>query len=93
MGNLAASSITGWDQGGSKRRKGDGRTPEGDYILDYRLPDSDFSSLRARLVPIAGRHASGAIEGRALRGWLFPRGAVTPQATRSPRMPVRCTPR
>jgi murein L,D-transpeptidase YafK len=27
---------------GPKRREGDGRTPEGDYILDYRLPDSDF---------------------------------------------------
>jgi len=27
---------------GPKRKEGDGRTPEGDYILDYRLPDSDF---------------------------------------------------
>ena len=27
---------------GPKLREGDGRTPEGDYVLDYRLPDSDF---------------------------------------------------
>lgn len=27
---------------GHKRREGDGRTPEGNYVIDYRLPDSDF---------------------------------------------------
>lgn len=27
---------------GPKERQGDGRTPEGDYVLDYRKPDSSF---------------------------------------------------
>jgi murein L,D-transpeptidase YafK len=27
---------------GPKRQQGDGRTPEGEYVLDYRKPDSSF---------------------------------------------------
>jgi len=27
---------------GHKRQEGDGRTPEGDYVLDWRNPDSSF---------------------------------------------------
>ena len=34
--------ILGWDPEGHKRRQGDGRTPEGIYILDYKKADSSF---------------------------------------------------
>jgi murein L,D-transpeptidase YafK len=27
---------------GPKRQQGDGRTPEGEYVLDYRIPNSSF---------------------------------------------------
>jgi murein L,D-transpeptidase YafK len=32
----------GWDPDGPKRREGDGRTPEGVYILDWRNSNSSF---------------------------------------------------
>jgi len=32
----------GQDPVGHKRREGDNRTPEGEYLLDWRNPDSDF---------------------------------------------------
>jgi murein L,D-transpeptidase YafK len=34
--------ILGWDPEGHKRQEGDGRTPEGEYILDYKKEDSSF---------------------------------------------------
>jgi hypothetical protein len=37
-------------------------------------------------------NTSGETVGRDERGWLFPRGPVTPQPTRSPRISVRWTP-
>lgn len=32
----------GWNPFGPKQREGDGRTPEGRYIIDWRNPDSRF---------------------------------------------------
>lgn len=32
----------GWDPVTPKRHEGDGRTPEGEYVIDYRKPDSAF---------------------------------------------------
>jgi hypothetical protein len=40
----------------------------------------------------ASRKATGETDGLALVGLLFPRGAVTPQATCSPLNSVACTP-
>lgn len=34
--------VLGWDPTGHKREEGDGRTPEGTYILDYKKDDSSF---------------------------------------------------
>jgi murein L,D-transpeptidase YafK len=34
--------ILGWDPEDHKRQEDDGRTPEGEYILDYKKPDSSF---------------------------------------------------
>lgn len=32
----------GWSPRGRKVREGDGKTPEGSYVIDFRKPDSDF---------------------------------------------------
>jgi murein L,D-transpeptidase YafK len=32
----------GWDPAGHKQREGDGKTPEGHYVLDWRNPESRF---------------------------------------------------
>ncbi len=34
--------VLGWNPEGHKREEGDGRTPEGTYILDYKKDDSSF---------------------------------------------------
>jgi murein L,D-transpeptidase YafK len=34
--------VFGGDPIGHKQREGDGRTPEGNYVLDYKKKDSDF---------------------------------------------------
>ncbi len=58
----------GFTPGGHKQREGDGRTPEGDYVLDWRNPKSQFylsihisypdardkASARERSVPPGG---------------------------------------
>ena len=38
----AYTVALGDEPAGPKRREGDGRTPEGDYIIDYHLRNSDF---------------------------------------------------
>jgi murein L,D-transpeptidase YafK len=36
------SIVLGWNPKGHKREQGDGRTPEGKYLLDYKKDDSSF---------------------------------------------------
>ncbi|WP_027370672.1 L,D-transpeptidase family protein [Desulfovermiculus halophilus] len=34
--------ILGWNPDGHKQKEGDGRTPEGRYVLDYKKDDSSY---------------------------------------------------
>jgi murein L,D-transpeptidase YafK len=67
---------------GPKQRAGDGRTPEGSYVLDWRNPHSAFhrsihvsypSESDARVSQEAGVHAGGSIMVHGLpngEGWI-----------------------
>lgn len=75
----------GFDPIGHKQREGDGRTPEGRYILDWRNPDSCcFKSLHVSYPDAADRAAAaargddpgglimihGQVNGHGWLGWL-----------------------
>jgi murein L,D-transpeptidase YafK len=75
----------GGDPIGHKQREGDGRTPEGLYLLDWRNPDSCcYKSLHVSYPNAADRAAAaargedpgglimihGQVNGRGLLGWL-----------------------
>ena len=75
----------GGDPIGHKRREGDGRTPEGHYVLDWRNPDSCcYKSLHVSYPNAADQAAAaargedpgglimihGQVNGRGMLGWL-----------------------
>ena len=60
----------GSDPVGHKQRQGDGRTPEGNYVLDWRKPDSDYYRALHISYPNAADRA------RAARDGVDPGGAI-----------------
>jgi murein L,D-transpeptidase YafK len=60
----------GFAPDGHKRREGDGRTPEGDYVLDWRNPNSRFYLSIHITYPDAEDRAD------ALRRGVSPGGAI-----------------
>lgn len=87
---LATYEIAlGSDPVGAKRERGDGRTPEGEYVIDYRNPQSRFhrslhisypSPADRAQAKTAGVEPGGAIFIHGLRngwGWVGPMHRVT----------------
>ncbi len=59
---------------GHKRQEGDGRTPEGDYVLDWRNPDSSFYLSIHISYPDSGDRAEAARRGVSPGGAIFIHG-------------------
>ncbi len=59
---------------GHKRREGDGRTPEGDYVLDWRNPNSSFYLSIHISYPDADDKASAGKRGVPPGGAIFIHG-------------------
>ena len=59
---------------GHKRRKGDGRTPEGDYVLDWRNPNSSFYLSIHISFPDADDTAAARQRGVSAGGAIFIHG-------------------
>jgi murein L,D-transpeptidase YafK len=69
----------GFDPIGHKQREGDGRTPEGRYLLDWRNPDSCcFKSLHVSY-PNAEDRAAAAARGEPPGGLIMIHGQVNGQ--------------
>ncbi|MGH6893695.1 MAG: L,D-transpeptidase family protein [Dongiaceae bacterium] len=60
---------------GDKREQGDGRTPEGDYIIDSRNPHSSFHFSLKISYPDASDRADAAARGVSPGGDIFIHGA------------------
>jgi murein L,D-transpeptidase YafK len=67
---------------GHKRREGDGRTPEGDYVLDWRNPNSSFYLSIHISYPDAEDQASAKARGVSPGGAIFIHGNHNPAARR-----------
>ena len=52
-----------WHPDGHKQQQGDGRTPEGEYVLDYRKPDSSFYRALHISYPASAERAAARIQG------------------------------
>ncbi len=63
---------------GHKQREGDGRTPEGDYILDWRNPNSSFYLSIHISYPDTSDKASAKENGVSPGGAIFIHGRHTP---------------
>ncbi len=63
---------------GHKRQEGDGRTPEGTYVLDWRNPDSSFYLSIHISYPDAGDRAEAARRGVSPGGAIFIHGRHSP---------------
>ncbi|UCH73878.1 MAG: L,D-transpeptidase family protein [Rhodospirillales bacterium] len=59
---------------GHKRQEGDGRTPEGDYVLDWRNPNSRFHLSIHISYPDAGDRADAARRSVSPGGAIFIHG-------------------
>lgn len=67
----------GWEPEGHKRYEGDGRTPEGWYVIDFRNPDSIYyRSLRISYPNPQDRAAAAAI-GKSPGGDIYIHGQPT----------------
>lgn len=67
---------------GHKQREGDGRTPEGDYILDWRNPKSSFYLSIHISYPDADDKASAGGRGVSPGGAIFIHGNHSPTGGR-----------
>jgi murein L,D-transpeptidase YafK len=68
----------GFAPDGHKQREGDGRTPEGDYILDWRNPNSSFYLSIHISYPDAGDKASAKARAEPPGGAIFIHGRHNP---------------
>ena len=59
---------------GHKTYEGDGRTPEGDYVIDYRLEDSDFHRAIRISYPNERDRAQAAAFGKSPGGQIMIHG-------------------
>ena len=59
---------------GPKTREGDGRTPEGAYVIDYRKPDSDFHRALHISYPSPADQAAAAARGVDAGGQIMIHG-------------------
>ena len=59
---------------GPKRQQGDGRTPEGEYVLDYRKPDSSFYRALHISYPAPADRAAARAQGVDPGGLLMVHG-------------------
>jgi murein L,D-transpeptidase YafK len=67
---------------GHKLQQGDGRTPEGDYVLDWRNPNSQFHLSIHISYPDAEDRASARSRGVSPGGAIFIHGNHNPAARR-----------
>lgn len=65
---------------GDKRREGDGRTPEGDYVLDWRNPKSKFYLSIHISYPDAADRARAKARGVSPGGAIYIHGRHNPAA-------------
>ena len=72
----------GFTPDGHKRQEGDGRTPEGDYVLDWRNPNSSFYLSIHISYPDADDKASAKARGVPPGGAIFIHGNHNPSARR-----------
>jgi len=66
--------MLGFNPGGLKTQQGDGRTPEGDYVLDWRNPQSRFHLSLHVSYPNAEDKAQAASRGVSPGGDIFIHG-------------------
>jgi murein L,D-transpeptidase YafK len=64
----------GFNPQGDKNQQGDGRTPEGDYVLDWRNPQSRFHLSIHISYPNAADRAEAAARGASPGGDIFIHG-------------------
>lgn len=67
----------GWEPTGHKAQEGDGRTPEGWYVIDFRNPDSDYYRSLRISYPNSTDAASAAARGVSPGGQIFIHGQPT----------------
>jgi murein L,D-transpeptidase YafK len=66
--------MLGFNPGGHKTQQGDGRTPEGDYLLDWRNPQSRFYLSLHISYPNAADREQAAARGVSPGGDIFIHG-------------------
>ncbi|MBX2855714.1 MAG: L,D-transpeptidase family protein [Rhodobacteraceae bacterium] len=72
---LATYTISlGFAPEGDKRREGDGKTPEGDYLIDYRNPNSAYHLSLHINYPSKADRAEAAARGEDPGGEIFIHG-------------------
>ena len=73
----------GFDPLGDKKVEGDGKTPEGDYFIDRRNPDSDFHLSLGISYPAPGDIAEARELGAGPGGDIFIHGGPRPGVDRT----------